>query len=120
MRALEGVPMKILLWLSAAVLCSPAFDQDAMFRGAPQHTGVYAGPGVPQFTKVKWQFHTDGQILSSPAIANGALYVGSSDHFLYALDLAAGTLKWKFKTGEDAENHNQQCIQSSAAVADRQ
>jgi len=69
-----------------------------MFRGAPQHTGVYAGSGVPQFTKIKWQFHSDGQILSSPAIANGTLYVGSSDHFLYALDLAAGTLKWKFKT----------------------
>jgi outer membrane protein assembly factor BamB len=98
MRALEGVPMKILLWLSVAVLCSPAFAEDAMFRGASQHTGVYAGPGVPQFGKIKWQFHTDGQVLSSPAVANGTLYVGSSDHFLYALDLAAGTQKWKFKT----------------------
>jgi eukaryotic-like serine/threonine-protein kinase len=92
--------MRILLWLSAAVLCScsPALAQEAMFRGGPQHTGVYAGAGVPQFTRVKWQFHTDGQVLSSPAVANGTLYVGSSDHFLYALDLAAGTLKWKFKT----------------------
>ena len=90
--------MKSLLWLASLVLCSPALAQDAMFRGASQHTGVYAGPSVPQWTKIKWQFHTDGQVLSSPAVANDTLYVGSSDHFLYALDLAAGTLKWKFKT----------------------
>jgi outer membrane protein assembly factor BamB len=89
--------MKRLLLLSILALCSPAAAQDAMFRGNPQHTGVYDGAGVPQFTKIKWQFHTDGQILSSPAVAGGTLYVGSSDHFLYALDLAAGALKWKFK-----------------------
>ncbi|MFY9528120.1 MAG: PQQ-binding-like beta-propeller repeat protein [Candidatus Acidiferrales bacterium] len=89
--------MKHLLLLSILALCSSVFAQDVMFRGNPQHTGLYDGAGVPQFTKIKWQFHTDGQILSSPAVAGDALYVGSSDHFLYALDLAAGALKWKFK-----------------------
>lgn len=90
--------MKRLLLLSTLALCSPVFAQDAMFRGNPQHTGVYGGASVPQFTKIKWQFHTDGQVLSSPAVAGDTLYVGSGDHFLYALDLAAGTVKWKFKT----------------------
>jgi eukaryotic-like serine/threonine-protein kinase len=90
--------MKRLFLLLALALCSPAFADDAMFRGNPQHTGVYAASGVPQFTKIKWQFHTGGQILSSPAVAGGTLYVGSSDHLLYALDLAAGTQKWKFQT----------------------
>lgn len=90
--------MKRLLLFTALVLCSPAFADDAMFRGNPQHTGVYDAAGVPQFTKIKWQFHTEGQILSSPAIVGGALYVGSSDHFLYALDVSSATLKWKFKT----------------------
>jgi eukaryotic-like serine/threonine-protein kinase len=90
--------MKRLLLLSTLALCSPAFSQDALFRGNPQHTGVYAGAGVPQFTKIKWQFHTRGQILSSPTVAGDTLYVGGGDHSLYALDLAAGTLKWKFKT----------------------
>jgi outer membrane protein assembly factor BamB len=90
--------MKRLLLLSTLALCSPVFAQDAMFRGNPQHTGVYGGASVPQFTKIKWQFHTDGQVLSSPAVAGDTLYVGSGDHFLYPLDLAAGTVKWKFKT----------------------
>jgi outer membrane protein assembly factor BamB len=86
----------LLFW--ALAFCSPAFAQDAMFRGNPQHTGVYAGPGVSPFTKIKWQFHTNGQVLSSPAVAGGTLYVGSSDHRLYALDAATGALRWKFKT----------------------
>lgn len=90
--------MKRLLLLSALILCSTAFAQDAMFRGDPQHTGVYAGPAVSPFTKIKWQFHTKGQVLSSPAVADGALYIGSSDHYLYELDAATGALRWKFKT----------------------
>jgi eukaryotic-like serine/threonine-protein kinase len=90
--------MKRLLLLSTLTFCSPAFAQDAMFRGNLQHTGVYAGPAVPRFSKIRWQFHTKGQVLSSPAIADGALYIGSSDHYLYALDAATGALRWKFKT----------------------
>ena len=69
-----------------------------MFRANPQHSGVYDAVGVSQFSKVKWKFHTGGSVISSPAIVNGTVYVGSSDHYLYAIDLEAGTLKWKFKT----------------------
>ncbi len=91
--------MKRLLLLSTLAFCSPLFAQDAMFRGNPQHTGVYPGLAAAQFTKIKWQFPTKGQVLSSPGIADGTLYVGSSDHFLYALDASNGALRWKFKTG---------------------
>ncbi len=91
--------MKRLFVLATVVFCSPAFAQDAIFRGNPQHTGFYPGPAVSQFTKIKWQFHTNGQVLSSPAISDGTLFIGSSDHFLYALDSASGALKWKFETG---------------------
>lgn len=90
--------MNRLLLLVTLLFCSPAFAQDAMFRGNLAHTGVYPGPAVAQFTKIKWQFHTDLQILSSPAVSDSTLYVGSSDHNLYALDAATGALRWKFKT----------------------
>jgi len=55
---------------------------------------------------------------ASPAIADGTLFVGSWDSYFYALDVANGKEKWKFKTGEDHEIYNQVGIQSSAAVAD--
>ena len=70
----------------------------AMFRGNPQHTGVYEGTGVPNFTRVKWKFRTSGSVFSTPAIANGLAFVGSTDHFLYAVDVATGSEKWKFET----------------------
>jgi outer membrane protein assembly factor BamB len=37
--------------------------------------------------------------LSSPALSDGTLYIGSGDHNVYALDAATGVLRWKFATG---------------------
>jgi eukaryotic-like serine/threonine-protein kinase len=74
-------------------------SNSSMFRGNASHTGVYDASGVPKLTGVKWRFHTNGYIISSPAVANGSVYVGSTDGNLYALELATGTQKWKFKTG---------------------
>ncbi len=37
--------------------------------------------------------------LSSPAISNGIAYIGSGDHYVYALDAATGAQRWKFLTG---------------------
>ena len=90
--------MKRLLLVSMLALYSLGMAQEAMFRGGPQHTGVYSAAGVPQLSGIRWQFHTNAQVLSSPAVTAGTLYIGSSDHFLYALDAASGALKWKFKT----------------------
>src|SRR5215472_4864737 len=100
--------MRRFLCLFLAV-CSPVLAQDAMFRGNPQHSGVYAGAGISKFRKVLWQFHTNGQVLSSPVVAGETVYIGSSDHYLYALDRAASTVRWKFKTDSR--------ITSSPAVA---
>src|SRR6476661_282230 len=69
-----------------------------MFRGNVEHTGVYDAPGVPELHGVKWKFKTGGRVYSSPAAADGAVFVGSADGNLYAVDAAAGTLKWKFAT----------------------
>ncbi len=80
-----------------------------MFRGDPGHSGIYAGPGVPEFHEVRWRFRTNGEVISSPAIVGGVVYVGSDDGSLYAIDQSTGKLHWKFKTGAR--------IPSSPAVA---
>jgi outer membrane protein assembly factor BamB len=84
----------ITLFLSLAVFASDA----PMFRGNLAHTGVYDASGIQKVTTVKWKFPTKGQVISSPAIANGTAYVGSTDRYLYAVDLESGTQKWKFAT----------------------
>ena len=34
----------------------------------------------------RWSYTTGGRVVSSPAISNGVVYVGSYDHFVYAID----------------------------------
>jgi outer membrane protein assembly factor BamB len=48
--------------------------------------------------------------LSSPAVWNGAVYFGSGDGKIYALDAVTGALKWKFQTGD--------VVHASPAIAD--
>lgn len=81
------------------LLCLPLFGEDvSMFRGDAQRSGAYQAAGVPQLHGVKWKFRTRGQVISSPTIVGSTLYVGSTDHMLYALDRDSGAVKWKFKT----------------------
>jgi outer membrane protein assembly factor BamB len=100
--------MRSILLLFLVCAASPAQSQP-MFRGQLDHTGVYPGTAPRHAPKLKWQFATAGQVISSPAIAYGLVYIGSTDHNLYAIDVQTGKEKWKFPTGSS--------ISSSPAVS---
>jgi eukaryotic-like serine/threonine-protein kinase len=88
------VPVAIFLGLSL-----PAFGTDATtFRGNLTHSGAYDAAGVQKVAQLKWKFTTMGMVISSPAVAQGVVYVGSTDGNLYAVDLETGVQKWKFET----------------------
>jgi outer membrane protein assembly factor BamB len=53
---------------------------------------------------VVWSYTTGALVESSPAVANGLVYVGSNDHEVYALDAASGAVAWSFTTGDDVES----------------
>ena len=72
----------------------------------------------------RWRFATAGDTLqsekfgfdrrsiqSSPAIANGVVYIGARDGFLYALDLESGKERWHY-------DHKVSWVNASAAIAD--
>jgi outer membrane protein assembly factor BamB len=90
--------------LSVAVTLIPqpaqktAAPPESMFRGGPAHHGVYSGGG-PTLVGLAWRAPTEGDVISSPAVANGAVYVGSGDGSLYALDLATGARRWRYEAG---------------------
>jgi len=86
----------------------PRFARDS------QHSGVYEAAGVPKFTGVKWQFHTKGQVVSSPAIAGDSLYFGSSDHWLYALYLATGAQEVEIQNRRPRSLHRLRFRQASS------
>jgi eukaryotic-like serine/threonine-protein kinase len=72
--------------------------QPAMFRADAPHRGIYDAAGVAVLHGVRWTFRTGAAVISTPVVASGTVYVGSSDHNLYALDAATGALRWKFAT----------------------
>jgi len=87
------------LTLTALLVCFTGFAQNLpMFRGGLDHSGVYSGAAPRTSPTVKWQFHTGGYVISSPAVTSGLVYVGSMDQNLYALDRETGKAKWTFKT----------------------
>lgn len=71
-----------------------------MYRGGPAHDGRLAGPPPASTPKLAWRFDTGGEVYSSPAVANGTLYVASKDGILFALDAATGTERWQFRVSE--------------------
>ena len=80
------------------LLTVPTTMAQATFHGDAARTGVYSTAGPQQLNGTKWTFKTDGPIIGSPAIANGVVYIGSTDGNLYAVDQETGKQKWKFKT----------------------
>jgi outer membrane protein assembly factor BamB len=73
-------------------------DSPVSFRGDATHSGLYSAVGVPKLHGVKWKFKTKGPVVSSPAVSNGTVYVGSYDRYVYAINQADGKQRWAFKT----------------------
>lgn len=101
MSSARGVPAVALLVVGVAIGEPPqrsAPAPESMFRGGPAHHGVYQGGG-PTLLGLAWRAPTDGDVISSPAVANGTVYVGSGDGHLYALALASGERRWRYDAG---------------------
>jgi eukaryotic-like serine/threonine-protein kinase len=69
----------------------------AMFRADAAHLGVYDS-SAPTLRSVRWRFHVNASLISSPAVADGMVYVGSSDGKIYAIKRSDGTSVWHFQT----------------------
>jgi glucose dehydrogenase len=68
----------------------------ATFRGDAAHAGVYAAPTPAAYAGLAWRVQTGGTIVSSPAVTGSAVYIGSNDRHLYALDRVSGRIRWSF------------------------
>src|SRR5262245_32549864 len=106
----------LLLSLAAGAVASaqvrhapaPASTQAAMFRGDAQHSGRYAGGGE-RIVGLQWRVPTDGDVIATPVVASGVVFVGSGSGVMYALDERTGDARWSVNLASP--------IQSSAAVA---
>jgi len=107
MRVYKIVSFSVVIILitvvfAGAVTVPAAAQHDTMqFRYNAQHTGDYspvAGP-VQSNGRLLWNYTTGGSIsLSSPAVANGVVYVSSEDYNIYALNATTGAKFWNYAT----------------------
>jgi len=51
---------------------------------------------IPETQGLMWTFQASGRLFN-PVSVNGRVFVVSTDHYLYCLDAADGTLLWEFK-----------------------
>jgi outer membrane protein assembly factor BamB len=50
-----------------------------------------------------WTFFTDGPVRLAPTVADGKVYFGSDDGFVYCLDAGNGSVIWKERVGRSAD-----------------
>jgi outer membrane protein assembly factor BamB len=94
------------LFLAAPLLCLaapvpgnlPASNRDdwLLFRGNAQQSGI-ADSRLPDKLETLWTFKTEDAIENAVAVSGRVVFAGSMDENLYAIDLAKGKQKWKYK-----------------------
>ncbi|MGB8730252.1 MAG: PQQ-binding-like beta-propeller repeat protein, partial [Candidatus Sulfotelmatobacter sp.] len=77
----------------------------SQFRFAPEHDGVDVFENVLSRNTVgniglNWSFSAKDLVESSPAVADGVVYIGSEDTNVYALHARTGSLLWSYPAGE--------------------
>jgi outer membrane protein assembly factor BamB len=118
---LESGAQKWKFETKVRVVSSPAVSNGIVYFGS--YDGKFYALDAAS-GQLKWNFQTAGErrfagrhihgiqpegetmpdpfdfYLSSPAVWNGAVYFGSGDGSIYALDAASGKVRWKFHTGD--------------------
>jgi len=66
--------------------------------GALVRAGSQSLPAQSSGVKPLWSFKCEDEIRGTPAIFQGALFIGSYDNNLYALNASDGKFQWKYPT----------------------
>jgi outer membrane protein assembly factor BamB len=89
--------MRLLLPL--LFLAAPLTAADwPLHRGDATQTGV-STEKLPDKLDILWEFNAKNSVEGAAVIADGVVYVGSSDKNLYALDLKTGAKRWTTPLG---------------------
>ena len=82
-----------------AVYGVPVLERDVLIFGSYDgHLYAFQRGGAETRGNLMWRFPAEGEIgpvVGGPAVSDGRVYFGSSDHRVYAVDLETGKLVWK-------------------------
>jgi outer membrane protein assembly factor BamB len=85
-----------------AAPAAPAVPSWPIARGDRGLRGVAEG-ALPQQPVLRWSYQTGNDIVSSPVVADGRVYIGSDDYSVYCLDFDDGARIWSYATGDLVE-----------------
>jgi outer membrane protein assembly factor BamB len=98
LQSFRAVVSVFCITLVIVVVFCPLVSADwSMFRANPCNTGVGTGNAILR-PALLWNYSTEGQILSSPAVVGDVVYFGSDDSNVYALNADNGTKIWNCST----------------------
>ena len=107
-RIMRRVGLPICLIMAAVVAnCSgqassrtihgwTTYRYDMSRTGAQPFASKLSDPRAATTLSVKWMFAAQGGFGSSPIVANGTVFIGSSAGYFFAVDEDSGTLKWRY------------------------
>ncbi|MEP7302474.1 MAG: PQQ-binding-like beta-propeller repeat protein [Caldimonas sp.] len=98
-----------LLAFALLTSCAAPAPQTGAVAGADRATAS-TRERADAIDGVKFTFRSDGPIRGTPLVRAGAVYFGSGDGSVYALDARSGALRWRFAT--------RGAVMSSPAAAD--
>jgi Tol biopolymer transport system component len=81
-------------------LAPPRVEDWHTFMHDVGFSGVSPDKSITPPLELLWKFKTGGPLHASPVIANGILYIGSTDGKLYALDAKQWGIRWVFDAGD--------------------
>ncbi|MGB3328795.1 MAG: PQQ-binding-like beta-propeller repeat protein [Thermomicrobiales bacterium] len=92
----EAVASGVQLGPANATPNSSLFSASApLFRGDSSLSGAQPGPAPKGSPKLAWRFDTGAELLSSPVLDKGTLYIASKTGDLLAVDASTGSLRWR-------------------------
>ena len=97
-RYLAFVSLPIIVFTASCADRSTP-ELSGMFRGGPDHTGVYGEVTADDHGMIEWSFQTDGPVRGSPLVDSDLVVIGSGDGNLYAIERRTGRERWRFEAG---------------------
>ena len=96
-KVLALVVLLALVASSQPALALHASDVWPQFRANSQNTGTADGI-APRTGQVLWSYKLGSPTGSSPAVADGKVFIGDSAGYVWALDAETGQKLWNYKT----------------------
>jgi len=86
-----------VLWRfkTGAIESSPLLVDNVLYFGSWNHNVYALDVSVRTRPRLRWRFHADNEVNSSPAYGGGLVYFGSNSGSMYAVNARTGRLVWR-------------------------